>query len=451
MRLFGTDGIRGKANVYPMNAATAVAIGTALGDFFKSRSQQKPTILIGQDTRLSGDMLAHAVASGISAAGVDVELLGVMPTPAVASFTSVSEAVAGVVISASHTPFDDNGIKVFDTDGRKLSDEDEDRVETKILDSKTQCPDIEAYELGRIGGATHSRKDYVNFLLKSFPDNSFKDLKVVLDCAHGATYKIAPELFSSLNNFVFPIFCEPDGTNINAHCGSQYPQTLVKEVIRHKADIGLAFDGDGDRLIAVDETGAVLSGDQIMAICAKYLLESGRLKNTRVVCTVMSNLGFKNAMGQLGIEVVVTDVGDRNVMQAMITNDASLGGEDSGHIIFSDLHTTGDGLLAALHLMETMRITGHPLSRLAAVMNVYPQELINVPVLSKPDLNTIDQVQTAISEARKALDEQGRVLVRYSGTQNQCRVMVEGPTSEITHQWCRRIADAVRLTIGGQV
>lgn len=448
-KLFGTDGIRGVANTYPMDVETAVLAGRAIAHHVRSINRDKKFIVIGQDTRLSGDMIAQAVGAGICSAGMDVSFLGVIPTPGVAFMTAQCGAAAGVVISASHNPFADNGIKVFDAQGYKLSDDAETRIEALMAEGAAQTTLMaDSHDVGHIRPIQDGGGGYVDFLLNSVAHLSLTGRTLVLDCANGATYRVAPELFQRLGARVIPMFCEPNGTNINDRCGSQHPQAMAASVVDNGADMGLAFDGDGDRLIAVDEKGKVLTGDQIMAICARDLAPKDGLRNQAVVCTVMSNMGFHQAMKELGLTVHTTQVGDRYVMQEMLARDAVLGGEDSGHLIFRDKHTTGDGIMAAIRLLDAVQAAGKPLSDLARIMTVFPQALINVDVRHKPDLDSIPEIAKAIAQVEKELGEQGRVLVRYSGTQPQCRVMVEGSTTEQTHSCCSEIAEVVRKILG---
>jgi phosphoglucosamine mutase len=448
-KLFGTDGIRGVANAYPMDVETAVMAGRAIAHHTKSKNGDKNLIIIGQDTRLSGDMIAQAVGAGVCSAGLDVSFLGMIPTPAVAYLAAASGAAAGVVISASHNPFEDNGIKVFDADGYKLSDQDESHIEALMQNGPAESKLLaESHAMGQIRAVQHLRDQYIDFLNNSVPQLSLNGLNIVLDCANGATFQVAPEVFQRLGAKVISMFCSPNGININDRCGSQHPQAMAKRVVQEKADAGLAFDGDGDRLIAVDETGVVLTGDQIMAICAHDLKSRGRLKNNTVVSTIMSNMGFHQAMKKAGISLYTTKVGDRYVMQEMLARDAVLGGEDSGHMIFRDKHTTGDGIMAAVRLLDAMRSADQPLSDLKQIMTVFPQVLINVDVQSKPDLDLIPEIAEVIHKVENELGEQGRVLVRYSGTQAQCRVMVEGPTKERTTSCCNKIAEVVRNELG---
>lgn len=447
-KLFGTDGIRGVANAHPMDVETAVSAGRAIARYFGAgiKNGRNGTICIGQDTRLSGDMIAQAVSAGICSAGMNVSLLGIVPTPAVAYLTHASGAAAGVVISASHNPFEDNGIKLFNSGGYKLNDKEEDEIEGLMEFGSGHT--ISPKKIGRVVSTESVNSKYLAFLQAAVPGLEMAGLKVVVDCSNGATFDVAPALFKKLGASLFPIHCEPNGTNINDQCGSQHPEKLAKEVVRLSADLGLAFDGDGDRLIAVDEMGVVLTGDQIMAICAKDLKNKGKLKNNKVVSTVMSNMGFLIAMKSLGIELFTTQVGDRYVMQEMVAQNAILGGEDSGHMIFRDCHTTGDGIMAALRLIGAIRSNGLPLSELSRVMTVFPQVLINVDVTSKPELESIPGIMDSIKAVESRLGDQGRVLVRYSGTQPKCRVMVEGPTSELTDLLCQQIVAAVEKNIG---
>lgn len=447
-KLFGTDGIRGVANVYPMTADVALQVGKALTTFFKG-TVETPRIVIGQDTRISGDMLCSALAAGICAAGGNAVLGGILPTPAVAYHTAAAKASAGVVISASHNPYYDNGIKVFGPDGYKLSDEAENALEKVIADTLSVPGASGPAMTGRVRTLSGAVEDYVAFLIGTLsPGFTLAGMKLVLDCANGATFQVAPRVFERLGAQVTSLFSSPDGVNINDACGSQHPEVLAETVVKQGADAGLAFDGDGDRLIAVDETGHVLTGDQILAVCAKFLFETGRLHHNRVVTTVMSNLGFKQAMKAAGIEHLMAQVGDRYVLEKMRKTGANLGGEDSGHMIFLDHHTTGDGVLAGLRLLEVLAFKKSSLSALSKVMTVFPQVLLNVDVKEQPAIETVPDIQAAIDAVMSELGDRGRVLVRYSGTQPMCRVMVEGPTLPLTRACCERIAAQVRRTIG---
>jgi phosphoglucosamine mutase len=447
-KLFGTDGIRGMANEYPLTAEIAVRIGRAVVSAFSSNLRH-PKIIIGKDTRVSGFMLEYALASGICSAGGEAHLAGTIPTPGVAYITSNSDAAAGIVISASHNPFYDNGIKIFDGDGNKLTDDFEHKIESIVLENQSNPSDTLTRETGRVVQLEASSHTYKEFLIGCLDKPSiFQGMKIVLDCSNGATYQIAPELFNELGAEVTALSIRPDGKNINADCGSEHPQALIKQVKKRKADIGLAFDGDGDRLIAVDETGQVISGDRILAICARDLKLSGRLKNNLAVSTVMSNLGLRMALKDMGIKHVMTQVGDRYVLEEMRASGAVIGGEDSGHMIFADWHTTGDGMLTALNLIEAMKSQSKTLSELSSIMKIFPQVLINVDVKHKPDIDSIPEVVKAIESVEESLGEQGRVLVRYSGTQPLCRVMVEGPSKADTQRYCEQIADIIKDMIG---
>ncbi|MEJ2282478.1 MAG: phosphoglucosamine mutase [Desulfobacterales bacterium] len=447
-KLFGTDGIRGKFDEYPMNKEMAGRVGRAVAEAFADKNGSS-TIIIGRDTRQSGPTLESALIDGITAAGADARLIGVIPTPGIAFLTSSLKAAAGIVISASHNPFYDNGIKIFNGQGYKLSDEKQAVIEKLILDSDPADGFKTASNKGRVTDDDESVKSYISFLYNTLsPDTSLKDLKVVLDCANGATCGIAPDLFSKLGAQVEALAVEPDGKNINDGCGSEHPEYLVEEVLGTNADIGLAFDGDGDRLIAVDEKGGILSGDQILAICARDLKQKGRLKNNIVVSTVMSNMGLGAALGEMGIRHETSAVGDRYVMEKMIASGAVLGGEDSGHMIFGADHTSGDGIFTALKLIEALQSASTTLSDLKGVMTVYPQVLINVEVQSKPEIDSVPAIVEGIRAVEKELGDRGRVLVRYSGTQPLCRVMVEGPGETETRQYCDYLSDIIKKSIG---
>jgi len=447
-KLFGTDGIRGEANHYPMDGALVFSVGQALAYVLRNRNPE-PQVVIGRDTRISGLMLESALAAGIMSMGGAPLLVGVLPTPGIAFLTKSARADAGIVISASHNPYQDNGIKIFSGDGFKLSDADEETIEALVLDKdlRNKCPS--AGNLGRPFALGDAEKRYIAFLKSTFPlDLSVKGMKIVLDVANGATYKVVPKVFNDMGALVHVLHNRPDGININDHCGSQHTQDLEKEVVAKGARIGLAFDGDGDRLIAVDEKGQKLTGDQILVICAKVMKDLGRLRNNILVTTVMSNLGLRMACKKYGFEHHASQVGDRHVLEAMRRLGGVLGGEDSGHMIFLDHHTTGDGIIAALQLIGAMLRTKKPLSELAGWMDIYPQKLINVKVKSKPDISKVPEILEVITQAEKKLGEQGRVLVRYSGTENLCRVMVEGPIEDITQTYCSEIAETVKRILG---
>jgi len=442
-KLFGTDGVRGKANTFPMTAETAMKIGQAVAHILKKKGHRL-RVVIGKDTRLSCYMFESALASGLMSMGADVVLVGPLPTPGIAFITSNMDADAGIVISASHNPFEDNGIKIFGPGGFKLSDKQEAEVERLVLSGDLSSLTVDSKDIGRAYREEGALGRYIVFLRHTFPRGlSLEGLKMVVDCANGATYKIAPMLFREMRAEVIPLHIYPDGTNINRDSGAVYPDKLADAVKEHAAHIGLAFDGDGDRLIAVDEKGNIVSGDKILAVCAKNLKEEGRLSNDLVVHTVMSNIGLSLALKEMGIEGVATNVGDRHVLERMVRRQAVIGGEDSGHLIFMEHHTTGDGILTALQLLAVLRKTGKTLSELCSIITTLPQAVINVDVKAKPDLDTIPEIMEAVMSAEKDLGDKGRVLVRYSGTQPLCRVMVEGPTDKVTSRLAERIAGVV--------
>jgi phosphoglucosamine mutase len=432
-----------------MTSEMAMKVGKAVASIVKKHSNVRSKIVIGKDTRLSGDMLEHAIASGVCAMGVDVYLAGILPTPGIAHIAVSKGANAGIVISASHNPFYDNGIKIFKEDGFKLSDEKEVEIEQLVLSEDPDLSKKTAKDIGRVYAIDDSGKSYTNFLKQAVPGNNyFKGLKIVIDCSNGATFDVAPKLFTGLGADVDALFVHPDGKNINDNCGSQNPEVLRKNVVNKRADIGLAFDGDGDRLVAVDETGVILTGDQIIAICARYMKQTGTLKRNCVVSTVMSNLGLHLCLKEMGITHIESKVGDRHVVETMISSGAVLGGEDSGHMVFLNHHTTGDGILTALRLIEIMQAESKPLSELSKVMTVLPQVLINVEVSHKPDIKTVSDIKAAITSVEGRLSNEGRVLVRYSGTEPLCRIMVEGPSIDKTRIYGQELADVVKKNIG---
>ena len=448
-RLFGTDGVRGVANVVPMTAEMALEIGRATAYVCKRHPTKRHQILIGKDTRVSGYMLETALTAGICSMGVDVLLVGPMPTPGVAFLTRSMRADAGMVISASHNPYQDNGIKIFSRDGYKLPDAEEDQIEDLITSGRIRDIRPTADNIGKAKRIDDAAGRYIVFCKDTFPEDlSLEGMKIVLDCANGATYKVAPVIFSELGAQVTTIHCEPDGININEKCGSQHTQDLSARIRELKADVGLAFDGDGDRLIAVDERGQELTGDHIMLICGKMYKERGLLAKNLIIPTVMSNFGFMVALKELGIQHAAAKVGDRYVLELMKEKGAVMGGEASGHVIFLDHHTTGDGILTALQLLAAMCLYGKPLSELSRLMKMAPQKIVNVDVKNKPPIDEIPELQAAIKTAEGELGDRGRVLIRYSGTQSMCRVMVEGPTDEMTSRLAQSLADSVRRCIG---
>ena len=447
-KLFGTDGVRGEANRYAMNAEIAFTLGQAIVYILK-KGRYRPRIVIGKDTRISGYMLEGAFESGITSMGGNPYMLGVLPTPGIAFIAQSMRADAGIVISASHNPYQDNGIKIFSGNGFKLSDEQEETIEELMLSNTLHTLVAPVKDMGQAFRLDDVNGRYIVFLKNTFPrDLSMEGMKIVMDTANGATYRIAPEMFWELGADVEAIHNIPNGININDKCGSQYTEDLRKRVVDKGAAIGLAFDGDGDRLIAVDEKGKEITGDQILLICAKMLKEQDKLKNDLVVGTVMSNLGLRIACKKYGFNYHASKVGDRYVLEDMLRLGGVLGGEESGHTIFLDHHTTGDGIITAVQLIAAMVRSGKPLSELAAMMDIYPQCLINVVVKSKPDISTVPQIIKSIKGVEKKLGNSGRVLVRYSGTQNMCRVMVEGPSVDVTDKYCEEIADVVKKALG---
>ena len=444
-KLFGTDGIRGIANREPITPEMGLKLGRAMIRFCELKGES-PSIVIGRDTRASGEMLEYSIVSGILSAGGNAYRVEVLPTPGVAYMTRELCGGAGIVVSASHNPHEYNGFKIFSHDGFKLSDDEESMIEELILSE----PDLNPHrDTGRVEISDQARIQYVSFLKETYPEGlTLREMKIVLDCANGATFQVAPALFESLGVGVLALFVEPNGKNINQNCGSQHTGALRRKVLETGADAGLAFDGDGDRLIVVDEKGKVLTGDQILVICAKMLKARRELENNLVVSTVMSNIGFRLALKDLGIEQVSTHVGDRYVMEEMRARKASLGGEESGHIIFSGHHTTGDGILSALQVLSAIKMFQQPLSELSTLMSVFPQVLINVPVKTKPDISSLPELVRVIKGVEQELGERGRVLVRYSGTEPVCRVMVEGEKQEEIDNYARNIADLIRQQLG---
>lgn len=446
-KLFGTDGVRGVANIPPMTAEMALAIGRATAYICKQHNNRH-RILIGKDTRLSCYMIESALTAGICSMGVDVLLTGPVPTPGIAFLTQNMRADAGIVISASHNPYQDNGIKIFTRDGYKLSFRLEEEIEALIASGRITDIRPTAGEVGKARRIDDALGRYIVFCKNAFPDDlNLEGLRVVLDCGNGATYKAAPIIFSELGAEVVAIHNTPNGLNINDNCGSQFTGDLRRTVQEHKADIGLAFDGDGDRLIAVDENGRELSGDHIMAICAKAMKLEGRLPNNHVVITPMSNFGLRLAFDQMEISYEEADVGDRNVLELMQKRGTVLGGEQSGHIIFLNHHTTGDGIVSALNLLAVIKRSSRPLSELAGIFTETPQVLINVAVCRKPDLVTVPEIVEAEEAARKKLGKTGRTLIRYSGTQALCRVMVESQDADLTSALANSLAEVVRHSL----
>ncbi|MEE8242283.1 MAG: phosphoglucosamine mutase [candidate division NC10 bacterium] len=442
-KLFGTDGVRGVANEEPMTPETVVKLGRAAAYLFKTKAGRH-SIVIGKDTRLHGYMLECALTSGICSMGVDVLLVGPLPTPGIAFITRSLRADAGIVISASHNPFKDNGIKFFSGEGLKLPDEMEERMEALITGREIERLRPLAAEIGKAYRINDAAGRYIEFAKGTVPKGvSFQGVKVVVDCAHGATYKVAPTILNELGAVVIPVNIQPNGININDGCGSLYPDVVKKAVLEHRADIGISYDGDGDRAILVDETGAVVDGDHILAICALDLKRSGLLRSDTLVATVMSNIGLELCLKEVGVRMVRVPVGDRYVLEEMLRHGYNLGGEQSGHIVFLDHNTTGDGVVTALQVLSLMVKRQERLSQLRQCMTVCPQLLVNVQVTEMPDLGSIPAIQAVISDAEAQLNGSGRVLVRYSGTESVARVMVEGTDAEQVKFLARSIAEAI--------
>lgn len=443
-KLFGTDGIRGVANIHPMTTEIAMQIGRGIA-FQVKDMRLGHRIVIGKDTRISGYMLENALAAGICSMGVDVMLLGPMPTPGIAFITTSMRADAGVVISASHNPFQDNGIKIFSRDGFKLPDQKEADIEELIFSQKMETLRPVAEEVGKAFRIDDARGRYIVFLKNTFPKKYTLDaFHIVLDCAHGATYGVAPHVFEELGAKVTCIGVSPNGTNINKDCGALHPEVMAAKVKELDADIGIALDGDGDRLIVCDEKGKIVDGDQIMAICAKDLLATKKLKKKTLVTTVMSNMGLEVAMANMGGKMIRTAVGDRYVVEEMRKNKYNFGGEQSGHLIFLDHNTTGDGILAALQLLAIMIKRNKPISELAKIMDSFPQVLKNVRTAQKMNLDLVPDFNTTVAQMEKKLGEDGRILVRHSGTEPVVRVMLEGKDHDTIDTMADELCELIR-------
>ncbi|WP_419954741.1 phosphoglucosamine mutase [Neobacillus niacini] len=440
-KYFGTDGVRGVANS-ELTPELAFKLGR-FGGFVLTKDKDRPKVLIGRDTRVSGHMLEGALVAGLLSIGAEVMRLGVISTPGVSYLTKALGAEAGVMISASHNPVADNGIKFFGPDGFKLSDEQEYEIEELIDMTEDQLPRPVGANLGQVMDYFEGGQKYLQYL-KNTVDEDFSGIHIALDCAHGATSSLATHLFADLDADISVMGASPNGININAGVGSTHPEALAAIVKEKGADVGLSFDGDGDRLIAIDEKGNIVDGDQIMFICGKYMKEHGRLKHSTIVSTVMSNLGFYKGLEALGIHSVPTAVGDRYVVEEMKKNGFNLGGEQSGHIIFLDYNTTGDGLLTGLQLVNIMKATKKTLSELAADMKKFPQKLVNVRVTDKHHVTDNEKVKTIIEQVEAEMNGNGRILVRPSGTEPLVRVMAEAPTEELCEEYVDRIVSVVK-------
>lgn len=447
-RLFGTDGVRGEANV-TLLPEMAYRLGRAATIYFGKESEEQPLIIIGRDTRISGEMFESALTAGICSAGGRAMLAGIIPTPAIAYLARKHKAKAGIVISASHNPFHDNGIKFFGGDGYKLPDAVEDELEAIVhqleTDDNYQRPTAE--HIGHIECRTDLLNQYMEFVLSTCKER-FDGVKVVLDCANGAAYEAMPKILRRLGANVKVIHALPNGTNINDGCGSTHLESLQKAVIENGADFGIAHDGDADRCLCVDEKGQVIDGDHILVMCAMDMMKEGKLPYNTVVTTVMANIGFHQAIKKAGGRAEITKVGDRYVLENMLKNGYKIGGEQSGHIIFTDYSTTGDGLITALQVLSSLKRSGRKASDLTALMTTYPQLLVNVKVATKEGWETNEAIKGAIAEGDKELGENGRILVRPSGTEPLIRVMAEGPDQDQLDRICHAIADVVKKEQG---
>lgn len=441
-KLFGTDGIRGRANVYPITAETALLVGKATARYFGNHaSGRRPRAVIGKDTRLSGYMLETALTSGMLSMGMDVLAVGPMPTPAVAHLTCSMGADCGIMITASHNPSSDNGIKIFAADGFKLPDNVEAAIEQDILSGALTSEHIGSSAIGKAYRIDDARGRYIEFAKSSIRNLSLKGLKVVIDCANGAAYSLAPLIFRELGAEVIETGVKPDGNNINENCGALHSANVGRLVREHNADAGIAFDGDADRVIFCDENGAEVNGDRIIGMLALAASKQGSLSNNAVVVTSMSNLGLHRAMRENGIQVEITDVGDRYVIERMREGSFNIGGEQSGHIIFMDYATTGDGIISALHVLKLMIDTGKPLSDLAGFMSVFPQEHRSLPVVRKTPIAELPALSKLIAECEAALGNSGRVIIRYSGTEHKLRSLVEAEDAALVKLWSDRLME----------
>ncbi|KAB2639496.1 MAG: phosphoglucosamine mutase [Verrucomicrobia bacterium] len=446
-KLFGTDGIRGRANEFPITAEVALLLGKAVARVLRSSGVNRNRVLVGKDTRISGYMLETALTSGLVSMGMDVFMVGPMPTPAVAHLTKSMGAAAGIMITASHNPYEDNGMKIFGPDGYKLSDELEATIERHVRRLEPESDPLPARQIGKAHRIEDARGRYIEFSKQTADNVPLHGLKVVVDCGHGAAYFIAPLIFKELGAEVIVTGCQPDGININDGCGALYPETAGELVRRHNADLGISFDGDADRVIFTDASGQVVSGDRILALCAISLKEQGKLRHDTLVATVMSNLGLRQAMTQHGIKLETTAVGDRSVIECIRKHGYSFGGENSGHLIFADHATTGDGILSALQVLRMMHSRNATIAQLAAVMHEYPTQLANIPLSSKPPLESLPKLQLLMTQATQEFGDDGRHLIRYSGTENKIRVLVEHKDVEQVRSWVSKFAAAIQEEI----
>ena len=447
MKLFGTDGIRGTANEFPMTPEIAMQVGRAIARILPAQDPGKHRVVIGKDTRVSGQMLESALTAGLMSEGATVLLAGVLPTPAVAHLTQSLSCDAGIMLTASHNPFQDNGIKIFGPDGFKLGDELEATVESLIAGETLREPSAGA-QVGEVQSIADAATQYVDFAKNALGSTRLTGLKVVVDCANGAGYEVGPRIFAELGAEVIAVGVDPDGRNINHECGSLHPELAAEKVKESGADLGVCLDGDADRLALIDATGAVVDGDCLLCLSALALQRQGKLDGDTLVATVMSNLGLKEALAKNGIALETTAVGDRNVLERMREKGLSLGGENSGHVIFAHHATTGDGIMGALQILGEMHATGKALADLSNCMEIFPQKLVNLAVTTKPPLEEIAGLNELIAEAESAMAENGRVLVRYSGTEKKIRVMVEARDAAVMEKWCGELVALVTKEIG---
>lgn len=445
-KLFGTDGIRGEANVYPMVSDIAMKLGKALASVVKSKDGA--TIVIGKDTRLSGYMLETAIVSGIVSMGVDVYLVGPMPTPAVAHLTRSMNAEAGVMITASHNPAIDNGIKIFDSQGFKLPDTVEADMEKLMFSDTLDEMMVSGTEIGKAYRLNEANGRYIEFAKSTIQDMRFRGMKIVLDCANGAAYEVAPKVFRELGAEVIVLNNTPDGLNINLNCGAVHPENTAKEVVKYGADMGITLDGDADRLIVCDEKGEVLDGDYILTFCAHQMIKENRLRNNTLVITDYSNMGVDEGLKKVSGKVVRTGNGDRYVIEAMRAGDLNLGGEASGHMIFSDFVPTGDGVISALQFLKLIKNANIKVSEIRKYLKKNPQILDSFAVTEKKAFDEMPTVAAKITEIEAKLKGQGRLLLRYSGTENKCRIMIEGKDREITEALCAELSQCIKAEVG---
>ncbi len=448
VKLFGTDGIRGRVNEFPITAEVALRMGKAVANVLRSSGPNRNRVLVGKDTRISGYMLETALTSGLVSMGMDVFMVGPLPTPAVAHLTKSMGAAAGIMITASHNPYEDNGMKIFGPDGYKLNDDLEALIERHIMGEEPEAPPLPPRQIGKAHRIDDARGRYIEFAKHTADNIPLHGLKIVVDCGHGAAYFIAPLIFKELGAEVITTGIQPDGLNINSGCGALHPENAGELVRRFNADLGISFDGDADRVIFTDGSGQVVSGDRILALAAIGLKAQGRLRKDTLVATVMSNLGLKDAMAQHGIKLELTAVGDRSVIECIRKNGYSFGGENSGHLIYADHATTGDGIISALQVLRLMRDRNATLAQLAGIFNEYPTQLANMPVAAKPPLDSLPQLQQLMGKADSEFGDNGRHLIRYSGTENKIRVLVEHRDPETCRVWVSKFAAAIREEIG---